>query len=83
VTFYSDDARHLVCVPYSVEHLHHMAEALGIKRCWYHPSVSSPHYDIPKRRIAEVQGKTVVVPTKTILAICQGKWLGEQENALG
>lgn len=32
LTYYCDEARHLVCVPYSI------AEALGIKRCWYHPS---------------------------------------------
>jgi len=81
LTPYCDTARHLVCVPYSVEALHRMAEELGIKRCWYHPSTSGPHYDIPKRRIAEIEGKSVVVPTKTILAICQGKWAGEGENA--
>ena len=34
--YYCDNARHLVCVPYSVENLHKMAAALDIKRCWYH-----------------------------------------------
>ncbi len=81
MTFYSDDKRHLVCVPYSVENLHRMAETLNIKRCWFHNSRSGPHYDIPKRRIAEIQGETVVVPTKTILAIIYGLWHGEGENA--
>lgn len=45
-----DEARHLVCLPYTVDNLHRMAEDLGIKRCWFHKD----HYDIPKRRIAEV-----------------------------
>lgn len=71
--FYSDgEGRHLVCVPYSIENLHAMGEALGIKRCWYHPSAAGPHYDIPKKRIAEIAGKTTVVPSKTILAITKG-----------
>ena len=81
-TFYSDDQRHLVCVPFSVENLHAMAKELGIKRCWFHNSSSGPHYDIPKRRIAEIQGRSVVVPTKTILAIVKGTWTGEGENGL-
>ena len=81
--FYSDgEGRHLVCVPYTVENLHRMAQELGIKRCWFHNSPIAPHYDIPKRRVAEVAGKTTVVPTKTILAITKGEWLGEWENAL-
>lgn len=81
--FYSDGSgRHLVCVPYSIENLHRMAAELNIKRCWFHNTPSGPHYDIPKRRIAEIEGKSTVVPTKTILAITRGEWLGESENAL-
>lgn len=69
--YYSDDARHLVCEPFSVENLHKMAEDLGIKRCWYHGG-DKPHYDIPKRRIKEIQAKTTVVSTKRILEIIKG-----------
>lgn len=29
--YYSDNQRHLVCLPYSVENLHIMAESLNIK----------------------------------------------------
>lgn len=47
--------RHLICVPYSVENLHLMAADLGIKRHWFDSSARYPHYDIPKRRIAEIQ----------------------------
>lgn len=64
-----DDARHLICVPYSVKGLHEMATALGIKRCWFHSSSRFPHYDIPKRRIAEIKGKCRVVSTIELLAL--------------
>lgn len=70
-----DDMRHLVCLPYSVENLHRMAADLGIKRCWYHASSSYPHYDIPKRRIAEVTRRCELVPGRTILAIVKGEQL--------
>jgi hypothetical protein len=35
LTYYCDNLRHLVCVPYTIANLHRMAEDLGIKRCWY------------------------------------------------
>lgn len=63
--YYCDNARHLVCLPYSVENLHRMAEDLGIKRCWFHRD----HYDIPKRRIAEITAKCEVVSGRRILEI--------------
>lgn len=71
MTYYTDGARHLVCAPYSVANLHAMAEALGIKRCWYHPHPTHAHYDIPKRRVAEVTAKCIVVSTREILLICR------------
>jgi hypothetical protein len=69
--YYCDDARHLVCVPYSVENLHKMAEALDIKRCWYHNG-SYAHYDIPKKRIDEIKNKCIVVSSRVILQIVKG-----------
>ena len=71
--FFCDDQRHLVCVPYSVENLHLMAQELGIKRGWFHPSTSGAHYDIPKRRIAEIQAKCTVVSAREILQITKGE----------
>ena len=68
--YYCDDNRHLVCVPYSVENLHKMAENLNIKRCWYHAS-KFKHYDIPKRRVDEIKAKCTVVSTREILEICK------------
>ena len=72
-TYYSDDQRHLVCIPYSVENLHAMAKKLGIARCWFHNSPSGPHYDIPKRRIVEIQQRTIIVSSRTILTIAKGE----------
>jgi hypothetical protein len=69
---YCDNARHLVCVPYSVENLHAMAAELGIGRHWFHSSSRYPHYDIPKRRIAEITAKCTLVSGREILAICKG-----------
>lgn len=65
MTFLCDDARHLVCTPYSIENLHRMADELGIKRCWFHRD----HYDIPKRRVAEIQAKCQVVSPREIADI--------------
>ena len=69
--YYCDNMRHLVCKPYSIQNLHLMASNLNIHRCWFH-NVQFAHYDIPKRRIEEVQAKCQVVDAKTILAIIKG-----------
>ena len=72
--YYCDIFRHLVCVPYSIENLHLMAQDLNIKRCWYHNSPNHQHYDIPKRRIAEIQSKCELVEGRVILDIIKGKY---------
>ena len=66
--FVCDRSRHLVCIPYSVSNLHAMARQLGIKPCWFHAG-HHPHYDIPKRRIAEVMERCRVVSSRDILGI--------------
>jgi len=73
VQFYCDQARHLICVPYSIAGLHAMAQELGIKRCWYHPGPKA-HYDIPKRRIQEIQEdpRVKVVSSREILRLIKG-----------
>lgn len=63
-----DAHRHLVCIPYTIENLHRMARELGIHRGWFHGG-RHPHYDIPKRRIAEVMSKCKVVTSREILGI--------------
>lgn len=65
-----DNQRHLICDPYSIEGLHKMAEALNIKRCWFH-NTKHPHYDVPKRRIAEIQAMCEVVSAREILRIIE------------
>lgn len=72
LTYYCDDSRHLVCTPYSIANLHQMAEDLKIKRSWYHGGMR-PHYDIPKKRIPEIQSKCTVISSREILLITQGK----------
>lgn len=69
LTFYCDGQRHLVCTPFSVENLHRMARELEINRCWYHASSKFPHYDIPKRRVAEIMAKCKKVSPAEILSI--------------
>ena len=63
--YLTDGLRHLICIPYSIENLHKMAEELGIDRCWFHRD----HYDIPKRRITEIEAKCTMVSPKIITKI--------------
>ncbi len=63
-----DKARHLICLPYSIENLHLMAKELNINKCWYHKG-NYPHYDIPKTRIAEISAKCEMIDSKTLLTI--------------
>ena len=72
MTYYCDDARHLVCIPYSLENLHAMADAMSIRRHWFH----GDHYDIPKRRIEEITALCVVVSTRDIVRIIRGEFIG-------
>lgn len=60
-----DNYRHLICVPYSVENLHQMAQSLNIGKHWFHKD----HYDIPKKRIDEIKSQCVVVSSKEIVRI--------------
>lgn len=66
--YYTDGKRHLVCMPYSIDNLHEMADILKIKRCWFHKD----HYDIPKRRIEEIQSQCIMVNGKAIVDIIKG-----------
>jgi hypothetical protein len=65
LTYYCDNKRHLVCVPYSIENLHIMAKDLNIRPCWFHKD----HYDIPIRRIEEITAKCNLVDDRTIVNI--------------
>jgi hypothetical protein len=67
--YYCDNKRHLVCVPYSIENLHKMADELRIKRCWFHKT----HYDIPIKRIGEIKNKCIFVSSKEIVSIVRNE----------
>jgi len=69
--YVTDRKRHLVCVPYSIGNLHKMAFSLNIKRCWFHGN----HYDIPKRRISEIESVCTIVSPKKIVQIIKNKCL--------
>ncbi len=66
--YFSDNKRHLICVPFSIDNLHQMARELNINECWFH-SGRFPHYDIPKKRISEIQKKTTVISSRELLMI--------------
>lgn len=70
IEVYCDKARHLVCRPYSVENLHKVAYMLGIKRCWFHRD----HYDIPKKRVDEINQQCIIVSSKDIVRIIKGTY---------
>jgi hypothetical protein len=84
LTYYCDELRHLVCLPFSVANLHRMAADLGLKPCWFHNGGGGkyPHYDIPKRRIVEIQAKCKVVSGRDILRIIKGTYGVSSPDAL-
>lgn len=65
--YLTDGKRHLICLPYSIENLHKMAKALDIRPCWFH----NDHYDIPKKRIKEIEAKCRIVSTREIVRIAR------------
>lgn len=64
----TDGKRHLICLPYSIENLHKMADDLDIGRHWFHNGRIA-HYDIPKRRIDEITEKCQIISSKDIVKI--------------
>ena len=68
MTYYYDQMRHLICVPYSIENLHAMAVDLNIGRHWYHGG-KRPHYDIPKKRIDEIANMAEQISPRNLLTI--------------
>lgn len=65
LSYYCDKNRHLVCIPYSIENLHTMANNLDIHRDWFHKD----HYDIPVMRTGEIAAKSTVIRPRQILEI--------------
>lgn len=75
LTYYCDDARHIICEPYSIANLHIMAKRLGISRGWYHAGAMRrrrrrwAHYDMPVKRIEELTGRCTVITSRELVAI--------------
>ena len=69
LTYLTDGKRHLVCLPYSLENLHLMAEDLGIKKCWFHGN----HYDIPKKRMEEIESRCTRISSKEVVRVIRGE----------
>lgn len=63
--YVTDKKRHLICLPYSIDNLHMMADLLHIKRCWFHKN----HYDIPKKRIQEIESQCIIISTRALTRI--------------
>lgn len=78
---FSDAQRHLVCWPNSDEHLQVMADFFRLKRGWFHAGGGRgknrkgrhPHYDIPKKRFAEIRAKTIDATPREVLSISKGE----------
>lgn len=77
---FSDEGRHLTCWPPWEENLHVAARWLGIARGWFHAGGGrgfnrkrKPHYDIPKKRLEEIQAKTVRVTERETVLITRGE----------
>jgi len=76
--YLTDGKRHLVCLPYSIENLHKMAEDLEIGRHWFHKGKLA-HYDIPKSRMKELMDLCELVSSKDIVHIIKGSF--QQKNS--
>jgi len=48
-----------------------MAEQLNIHKCWYHNG-KYPHFDIPKKRIEEIEKQCIIVSSFEIINIIKG-----------
>lgn len=83
LTFFCDEARHLVCKPFSIANLHRMAMQLDLAPCWFHAHDKHPHYDIPKHRIAEISAKCTIVDPREILQIIKSCTCAEEHRGDG
>lgn len=76
--YITDGKRHLICRPYSIQNMHHMAQALGIKRCWFHSKPGRSHYDIPVLQVDRVQRVCTVVTSRELIGIMEAAPVPQQ-----
>lgn len=52
----------------SLAELHAFAEAIGIKRCWFHNAPGHPHYDVTdEQRAAAIAAGAEMVSSRALL----------------
>ena len=49
-----------------------MSQELGINHCWFHKN----HYDIPQRRIKEIQSKCTIISSREIVSVIKNASIG-------
>jgi hypothetical protein len=67
-----DQNRHLICLPYSLEHMKQMAFELQLKRKALSKVPNKRFYRIPFERLEEIESQCEVVPAWRILEIISG-----------
>ena len=60
--YLTDGRKNVICIPYSIENLHKMADDLGMKKKYF----KKDHYEIPDDMVSEVEDKCDVVTTTTL-----------------
>ena len=70
VIYLYDEKRHLICLPYSEEKLHTMADNLGIGRHFFHKkSRNRSHYDVPVFMMADINKRALKIHHKQTVSI--------------
>lgn len=67
-----DQNRHLICLPYSQEHMKQLGAELVLKRRYLSKIEGKRFYRIPFDRVDEIENRAEVVPACRILQIITG-----------
>lgn len=72
LVYITDGVGNVICLPYSVENLHKMADDLGIKKTWYRDG----HYKVPKEIAEDLEEKCDKVTTTTLFRTVRNVYAG-------
>lgn len=70
--YITDGVGNVICLPYSVENLHKMADDLGIAKRWYRDG----HYKVPKEIADDLEEKCDKVTTTTLFRTVRNVYAG-------
>lgn len=70
--YITDGVGNVICLPYSVENLHKMADDLGIAKRWYR----NGHYNVPKEIADGLEEKCDKVTTTTLFRTVRNVYAG-------